>query len=80
MTKPITLKDYYAEARIYQQRSAAAVLGVLLLALVLVARLFFLQVVQYDLHVTQSDRNRIQVQPMPPTRGLIYDRNQNLLA
>src|SRR5690606_38193604 len=47
---------------------------------VLVYRYHHLQGVQYQDDATQSDRNRIHVQPIPPTRGLIYDRNGLLLA
>ncbi|USE37945.1 penicillin-binding protein 2 [Endozoicomonas sp. SCSIO W0465] len=46
----------------------------------LVSRLFYLQVVRYNELSTQSDENRVLVQPIPPTRGLIYDTNGQLLA
>lgn len=74
------LKDHYQEARLFKRRMIVAVLIIVLLLGVLVARLYNLQVVNYDLYVTQSDRNRVQVQPLPPTRGLVFDRNGTLLA
>ncbi|MEJ2087869.1 MAG: penicillin-binding protein 2 [Gammaproteobacteria bacterium] len=46
----------------------------------LVARLVQLQIVDYDTYRTRSDDNRIQVQPLPPPRGLIKDRHGVLLA
>lgn len=46
----------------------------------LLLRIYTLQVVKYDEFHTLSDKNRIRLQPIPPTRGLIYDRNQQLLA
>jgi penicillin-binding protein 2 len=46
----------------------------------LVARLFYLQVIQYDVYNTLSDKNRIQVQSIAPKRGLIFDRNGRLIA
>ncbi|HAR08219.1 MAG TPA: hypothetical protein DCR98_07380, partial [Cobetia sp.] len=46
----------------------------------LLARLLFLQVVEHDIYTTRSDKNRVRVEPLPPTRGLIYDRNGQLLA
>lgn len=47
---------------------------------VLVLRLVQLQVWEHDTYQTRSEQNRIQVQPLPPPRGLIYDRNGELLA
>lgn len=80
MSETQHFKDYHRETRIFWAR--LAVMSVLMLALmgVLVYRYHHLQVVQYQDYATQSDRNRIHVQPIPPTRGLIYDRNGLLLA
>lgn len=68
------------EKRLIQQRLIIALLGVALMLGILIYRYYDLQVIQHDSFVTQSDRNRIQVQPVAPTRGLIYDRNGVLLA
>jgi len=57
--------------------AAALVVGLLS---ILVARFYNLQVTHYTDYVTRSDRNRVHVLPVPPTRGLIYDRNNVLLA
>ena len=53
---------------------------VCLLTVVLIARLFYLQVVEHDLYTTLSHNNRVNIEPIGPTRGLIYDRNGVLLA
>ncbi|HEY7773495.1 MAG TPA: penicillin-binding transpeptidase domain-containing protein, partial [Marinagarivorans sp.] len=68
------------ERRVIQRRIVLALLGILIMLGVLFYRFYSLQVVQHEEFVTQSDRNRIQVQPVAPTRGLIYDRNGILLA
>ena len=47
---------------------------------VLGARLVWLMIVQYEEYRTQSEDNHRQTVPMVPVRGLIYDRNGNLLA
>jgi len=47
---------------------------------VLVYRYYLLQIVQHDDFMTQSDRNRIRVEVIPPTRGQIVDRKGRLLA
>jgi penicillin-binding protein 2 len=74
------LKDHYQEARIFSHRLVVAALAIVGLMGVLIARLYNLQVIDYQDYATQSDRNRVQVQPLPPTRGLIFDRHGSLLA
>ncbi len=72
--------DRRGEKRLLRTRAfLLAALVVLSLALIGM-RLFQLQVVRHEHFTTLSDDNRIKVQPMPPTRGLIYDRNGVLLA
>ncbi|WP_417223526.1 penicillin-binding protein 2 [Amphritea sp.] len=75
-----SLKDHTKEGRVFLARSVVAFVIVLLLLCVLIGRLYFLQVVQHDQLAAVSDDNRIQLQPVAPTRGLIYDRNGTLLA
>lgn len=74
------LKDHHKEARIFGRRLVLAALAILALLALLLIRFYNLQVVNHEEYVTQSDRNRVQVQPLPPNRGLIYDRNGKLLA
>ena len=45
-------------------------LVVLVMAGVLVGRYYYLQVVRYDGLTTLSDRNRVLVEPVPPTPWL----------
>ena len=44
------------------------------------ARMVWLMIVQYDEYRTRSEDNHRQTVPMVPVRGLIYDRNGQLLA
>jgi len=77
---PVRIKDHHAEKRLFEQRAiAAAVIMVLALGAVL-TRLVWLQVVQYDHFVELSQGNRIRIEPIPPNRGLILDRNGLPLA
>lgn len=80
MSEHLQLKDHSSEARIFIARVWIVALVVLTMIGVLIARYHNLQVVHHQNYATQSDRNRIHVQPIPPTRGLIYDRNGVLLA
>ena len=80
MAEPLALKDHTGESRIFFDRVTLGFGFLILLTLFLVARMFYLQILQHDLFVTLSDQNRIQVQSLPPIRGLIYDRNGELIA
>lgn len=74
------LKDYSQESRTFSARTIIALLIVGVLLLVLLGRMYYLQVMQYERYSALSDDNRVQLQPVAPTRGLIYDRNGVLLA
>lgn len=74
------LKDLYSETRIFSARAWVFWCALIFLTLLLVARMFYLQIVQFDRYATMSDNNRVLLQPIPPNRGLIYDRNGQLLA
>lgn len=78
--KPPEIKDSAAEIALFRRRCIVASVAVVALAAVLVGRMVFLQIYQHKLYVMQSDSNRIRVEPLPPSRGLIYDRNGLLLA
>ncbi|MCY1395293.1 Peptidoglycan D,D-transpeptidase MrdA [compost metagenome] len=80
MPQPIRLKDHEKDARLVRQRVIVGAVAVLLLTCVLIARLYYLQVIQYEYHSTLSENNRVHVQPIPPTRGLIFDRNGVIIA
>lgn len=73
-------KDTAAERRLFQRRAFVMLLMVFLLLAGLVARMYQLQIVEHDIYTTLSDKNRVQVQSVPPPRGLVYDRNGILLA
>ncbi|MFJ4055588.1 MULTISPECIES: penicillin-binding protein 2 [unclassified Pseudomonas] len=80
MSQPIRLKDHEKDARLVRNRVVVGAVAVMLLVCVLIARLYYLQIIQYDYHSTLSENNRVHVQPIPPTRGLIFDRNGVIIA
>lgn len=80
MSEPIVLKDHHDESRVFIDRVVMAFACALLLTLLLAGRMLYLQVVQHDRYATISESNRIQVQSIPPVRGLIVDRHGELLA
>jgi len=74
------LKDHSKESRTFKFRAALAFSIVVIMLGVLLGRIYYLQVIEHDRYVAMSEDNRVQLQPVPPTRGLIYDRNGELLA
>lgn len=75
-----TFKDHAQERQLVRARLLWSALFLLFCVALLLLRIYALQVVKYEEFHTLSDKNRIRLQPIPPTRGLIYDRNQQLLA
>jgi penicillin-binding protein 2 len=74
------LKNTFYERRVYRHRVTISILVVMVMTMILVGRYSQLQISDYDIYKTQSDRNRIQLLPIAPKRGLIFDRNGLLLA
>ncbi len=70
----------YRDTHIFTVRAFSALLVVLLLTLVLVGRLVYLQILSHEHYATLSQHNRVSIYPVPPIRGLIYDRNGVVLA
>lgn len=73
-------RDKKAERNLFARRTLVAFLGILALSGVLFANIYQLQVLNFDTYQTRSNGNRIKLLPLPPTRGLIYDRYGKLLA
>ena len=74
------IKNYFAENRLFMVRGIVASVIALGLLLCVAGRLFYLQVVKYQYYSTLSQGNRIRIEPIPPSRGLILDRNGVVLA
>jgi len=79
MVEPI-LKDHSGESRLFAQRVVIAGVLVLVAMLIVIARLVQLQIGNYAHLSTLSRYNQVRLEPLPPTRGLIYDANGILLA
>ncbi|WP_211828955.1 penicillin-binding protein 2 [Kistimonas asteriae] len=77
---PDTFKDHYSERRLVNFRLWLSVLVMLIMTGGMLARMFYLQVMNYSDLATQSEENRIHLQAVPPIRGLIYDTKGRLLA
>lgn len=75
-----TIKDTEEESRLIRLRIYSAVVIIILIVMALVARLFYLQVIRHDHFITLSQSNRVKVLPIAPIRGLIFSRDNVLLA
>jgi len=80
MSKRIPIKNHLQEIHLINQRSLIALVIMILLVIMLIARLGFLQLTRHDLYTTLSKKNWLDLVPIEPTRGLIYDRHGVLLA
>ena len=80
MTPFERFKDYSKESITFTNRALIAFAIVIIMMLALVTRIYYLQVIEHDRYATISEKNRVQLQPVAPRRGLIYDRNGTLLA
>ena len=76
--KPIG--DAHREAALFTRRALAGMAIIVLCLIGLGVRFWILQVRQHAELNARSDANRIVTRPLPPGRGLIYDRNGVLLA
>ncbi|MGB5543272.1 MAG: penicillin-binding protein 2, partial [Gammaproteobacteria bacterium] len=74
------LKDHWREQRMFLARVIAGGALVVALTLFVMLRLVDLQVFNFEHFSELSFGNRVRIEALPPTRGLIYDRNGVVLA
>lgn len=80
MLRQLKIKDHGNESRLFKRRAIVAISVVVIMMLGIVARLIYLQIYNHQHFSTLSQKNRLKIVPLPPTRGLIYDRKGLLLA
>ena len=76
----IPVRDYLRESKVVHNRIVVVSCIVTILGILLVLRLGYLQIVQHERFSTLAQNNRINFSALPPVRGLIYDRNGEILA
>ena len=74
------LKNSSFERRVLLTRFNLMCAVFILVVLVLIARLFHLQIQSNEHFSTKSLENRIKIEPLVPTRGLIFSRDGKLIA
>ncbi|MCP4187854.1 MAG: penicillin-binding protein 2, partial [Gammaproteobacteria bacterium] len=80
MSRRVQLKDDYLESRLIRRRLVLSAVFIFVLIALVLGRLYVLQIVDYDHFSTLSDSNRVHIKPLPPTRGLIFDRQGVVMA
>ena len=75
-----SIKDVQSERRLFLARVILAIVVSLLLMGTVVARLVQLQVVDHELFAEKSQGNRVRIEPVPPIRGLVFDRKGRVIA
>jgi penicillin-binding protein 2 len=80
MARALRIKDHWREQQLFTGRLLVAIIFLLGLTALVVSRLVQLQVADFEYFSAQSSGNRIRVEPIPPIRGLILDRNGKVLA
>lgn len=68
------------KGKVLIRRSLIMALIKFLLLMVIIARLYYLQVYQTDRYKTLADENRISTRLLVPPRGIIFDRNGVTIA
>lgn len=76
----VELRNHLLELHNFRIRLAISAGIMLLLFLALLARFYYLQVIQSEHYHTLAEANRISIAPLVPNRGLILDRNGKILA
>ncbi len=76
----LQIRDSEPDRRRFLLRAALSGGVATLLLLLVLGQVFFLQVVNHEHYATLADGNRVRVEPIPPTRGTIYDRHGEVLA
>ncbi|MGX5914482.1 penicillin-binding protein 2 [Aliidiomarina sp. Khilg15.8] len=74
------IRDHASESSLFARRALFCMALVAVIFVILIANLYHLQVTGFQEFQTRSNSNRITVLPVPPNRGLIYDRNGVILA
>ena len=75
-----SIKDVHSERRLFLARVILASVVSLLLLGTVMARLIQLQVVNHELFAEKSQGNRVRIEPVPPIRGLVFDRKGRVIA
>ncbi len=76
----MNINNFIAEQGLLSKRIIIASVIILLMSSILLARIFNLQIVQYDYYSQEALDNQLIFEPIVPIRGKIFDRNGQIIA
>ncbi len=80
MRRQVQIRDRWKEQRLVISRLVFTAVLVVAMSGALVWRLFQIQISHHEVFAELAQGNRMRIEPLAPTRGLIFDRNGQLLA
>jgi len=80
MPSRLALTDHFREGRLVNDRLIFSALFAVVLFTIVMIRLVVLQVMEYEYFDSLSAKNRVDIEALPPQRGLVFDRNGVVLA
>ena len=72
--------DNYRFKYFFKKRIQILFVFLIILLLIPLLKIFYLQIIQFDRFTALSKNNSIKIIPIPPKRGIIFDRNNVILA
>jgi penicillin-binding protein 2 len=80
MSHRAEIRNHQRELYYFRMRLTVAGSIALFLCFILLSRAFYLQVIEHEHYHTLAEENRISIVPIVPNRGIIRDRNGEVLA
>ena len=77
---PSPKKGSESKAKVISRRAFALTSFKFVFMAMVVSRLFYLQIIKRDEFVIKADKNRFRKWKLAPSRGLILDKNDNIIA
>jgi penicillin-binding protein 2 len=77
---PSPKKGSESKAKVISRRAFALTSFKFIFLTTIVSRLFYLQIIKRDEFIIKSDKNRFRKWKLTPSRGLILDKNDNIIA
>ena len=80
MEKQKIVLNYRHQAFRFNRRLFHTIIALAIMVVILIGRLFWLQIVEHQRYTTLSNQNLLAVIPLPPSRGIVYDKNGVIIA
>jgi penicillin-binding protein 2 len=77
---PSPKKGSESKAKVISRRAFALTSFKFVFLVMVVSRLFYLQIIKRDEFIIKADNNRFRKWKLTPSRGIILDKNNNVIA